>query len=520
MAEKYIWTLAIYLLALGGLAPGIASAQLNAEESLYLDEVVLGGSLTPGAELGDVLAFGDFDGDGHDELVIGAPSRSLGSLDEAGRVFVVPGSPDGLLPGMTQTWTANATLIPGIAQEGDRLGSALAVGDFNADGTEDLAIGIPGSSVNGLAEAGRVVVLFGSATGLGAGGSEGLDQDDLLGSGPEAGDAFGSALAAGDFNDDGSSDLAIGSPSENWNGAERAGLVQLIIGDDSGLLGNPSLFLTQGSQGVTQAGDRYGASLAAGNFAGDSADDLAIGSPGEDSDAGVVILGTGTAGTLLASIDLVASYQSDDCGFAVTPLSSFGVSLTLGNFDGDAYQDIGVGAPGSGGLPFQGIACALFGQNSAVAMRTASLFQSPAWNDVAEENDFFGFAVAAGDFNGDGYSELAVGTPGENLLGVDFGLVTVFPGDPATPLAATLPVDQITQDSPGITGVGQPQDQLGRSLAVGDFNGDQVEDLAMAIPGESQGAGAVIVLPGVSPGLIFRNGFESGSLEAWSLAVP
>ena len=107
---------------------------------------------------------------------------------------------------------------------GDLLGFALTVGDFNADGLRDLAIGSPGRTVGGLAAAGAVNVLYGTRSGLqtnnmqlwtvGSGGVQGTST---------AAGQFGFALAAGDFNDDSRSDLAIGAPGENVGSTTNAG---------------------------------------------------------------------------------------------------------------------------------------------------------------------------------------------------------------------------------------------------------------------------------------------------------
>src|SRR5207249_835937 len=116
-------------------------------------------------------------------------------------VAVLYGSGSGLTAKGDDLWTQGSRGIRGAAEAGDHFGAALAVGDFNHDGYADLAIGVPGENVGKAANAGAVAVLYGSGSGLTAKG------DDLWtqGSGgirgaAEAGDGFGSALAAGDFN--------------------------------------------------------------------------------------------------------------------------------------------------------------------------------------------------------------------------------------------------------------------------------------------------------------------------------
>ena len=100
----------------------------------------------------------------------------------------------------------------------------------------------------------------------------------------EADDRFGAALAAGDFDDDGCDDLAIGSPDEDIGAETDAGGVQIVYGSSLGLVTDGNVFFRQGADGVSgapEAADRFGASLAIGDFDDDAFDDLAIGVAGE-----------------------------------------------------------------------------------------------------------------------------------------------------------------------------------------------------------------------------------------------
>jgi hypothetical protein len=143
--------------------------------------------------------------------------------------------------------------------------------DFNGDGFDDLAIGVPAEGVNGAILAGAVNVLYGGADGL-AGTNQLLTQGN-----PEPVDLFGLAVAKGDFNADGFTDLAVGAPSEDVGAAGLAGAVNVFYGSADGLPATSQVRL----QGNPENSDRFGLALDAGLFNDDDVMDLAVGAPGE-----------------------------------------------------------------------------------------------------------------------------------------------------------------------------------------------------------------------------------------------
>ena len=390
-----------------------------------------GGTPEPGDLFGRALAACDLDQDGFDDLAVGVPLEDLvvgGFTDivDSGVVEVYYGGNGGLSVSAGAVLSSN-----GIEAAGQKLGWALACGDFNGDGFDDLAAGLPGRVVNGDGGAGRIRVYPGSAAGVGA-GAYSLDQDspEMLGA-ADAGDSFGTQLAAGNFNGDTRADLAIAVPMEVFAGADPVGAVQIVYGATSGLTGiNSEVVPNPDPEGDPDEGS-FGLALAAGEFDGLVGDELLIGSPGDDGDVaggGAVYLLRGSGGGLGSIVARISPdlYFPDGESEA---LDSFGHALAVGDFDGDGVDDIAVGTPGeevSGNL--DGEVMIFTGSDETRARRIRHGLEGfPGASD--EHGLELGAALAAGDFDGDGHADLAIGAPIESeadLAGV--GTATILYG--------------------------------------------------------------------------------------------
>ncbi len=136
-----------------------------------------------------------------------------------------------------QIWHQDIDGVEGGSEALDNFGASLAVGDFDGDGKDDLAIGVPGEDIGNIASAGAVNILYGTNNGLTVTGDQIWHQDiDGVEGGSEAFDNFGASLAVGDFDGDGKDDLAIGVPGEDIGNIVSAGAVNIIYGSDSGLI--------------------------------------------------------------------------------------------------------------------------------------------------------------------------------------------------------------------------------------------------------------------------------------------
>jgi hypothetical protein len=438
---------------------------------------------------GSALASGDFNGDGHPDLAIGVPGEDFGATFNAGAVNVLYGKADGLESVLSaegnQFWHAGnvdlSDLYGGLSLKPDshlQFGSTLAAGDLNGDGYDDLAISVLGAKVKG--HEGVVVVLPGSTAGLRAQGQllYGFELSSCQSAGPPT-DNFGIALAVGDFDGDGYGDLAVGETAELFCD-ETGGRVYVFRGwhDFTVLPQNwrysfsqeyeivPSGPLNLASDG--ERGDRFGAALAVGDFDGDGYDDLAIGAPGEDSNDRVL-----------------------DAGL---------VNVVYGSPEGLAN-------PGNQGL-----------QNGIYE-------ETARWSAGIEAGDRFGQALAVGDFDGDGYDDLAIGLPGEDIDTVaDAGAIEVFHGG-GSGLDRTR--RQFWGGCCALERGYHAGDKLGSSLAAGDFDGNGYDDLAAGRPNAEYGwysaAGVVSVIYGYASSGLHWGGNQTltapyagaeGSLEA------
>jgi len=388
------------------------------------------------------IILGDFNDDGRQDLVIGSPFSLVALAGEAGVVHVLYGTASG--PGFSvlpqQLWYLDLPGIPGDSESSDNFGRSLAVGDFDCDGIDDLVIG----------EKEAVTVLYGSIPG-------GLTTTGVQRLTGTIGSGFGRAVAAGNFGDQQGcgDDLAVGAPYSSGNG----GHVHIYYGAPvTGVVPASETLLDQNSPGVPgvlEPHDFFGATLVVGNFDNDAYDDLAVGVPGEEvtnpigqgtsvREGAVNVLYGGAVGFELSRSQIWHQDVESVKGHPEA-LDQFGLSLAVGDFEADGYDDLIVGVPGEGdertpyyvwdNITSSGAVNVIYG--SPTGLKATSGKPGEIWSQGSEgikgqteDYDTFGLGVAGGDFDGDGYDDMAVGTPREDREGLveDGGVMQVIFG--------------------------------------------------------------------------------------------
>ncbi|MCC6831103.1 MAG: FG-GAP repeat protein [Thermoleophilia bacterium] len=367
--------------------------------------------------LGALAPAGDVNGDGIQDVLIGARSADPVSRTDAGAAYVVFGRATPGVVDLANLGTGGYAIRGAAA--GDAAGTAVAsAGDVNGDGLADALIGAPGADPLSRSNAGAVHVVFGSAgTGtidLAAPGSRGY-----LIAGAAAGDAAGTAVAsAGDLDGDERPDVAVGAPGADPSSRADAGAVAVAHGQagtatiDLGTAPGPRV-------SGAAAGDHTGTALAGvADMNADGRPDLVIGSP----DAGPVSrAGAGTAFVLFTpptgTVDLASPGTSGFAAHGAAAGDRLGAAVaSAGDVNDDDLPDVVVGAPAAD--PFNrydaGAAYVLYGGAATATRDAASLAGTGYRITGATAGGGLGGSVGpAGDANGDGRDDVLITAAGE-----------------------------------------------------------------------------------------------------------
>jgi len=417
--------------------------------------------------------YADFNGDGYDDLAVSAPDEDIGTIVDTGGISVLYGSATGLKA--TNSWSFNqgSLNIPGANETGDRWGSSLAAGDFDADGFDDLIIGVPQEDLGTIEDAGAVIILYGSENGLATERTRGFNQDSGgIPGGNEAGDRWGESLLVDDFNGDSFDDLIVGAPNESIGTIPMAGAFTIIYGSSEGLTSTNSTLIHQGTPNVPggpEEGDKWAQSLTSGDFNSDQVADLVVGSPNESigvksKSGAITVFYGGTQGIATTGSTLLHQGSPQMAG-GNEPYDRWGEVLSSGDFNGDNFDDLAIGTPNEsiGSIEQAGSVTISFGSTEGLSGINSILYHQNTTGipDTAETADHWGDALLALDINNDGKSELVISSTGESIdSDFDTGHLTILNG--TSNGISTSSAVGLHQDSPNIPGTNRNGDYWGR----------------------------------------------------------
>lgn len=359
---------------------------------------------------------------------------------------------------------------------------AESTADYNGDGFADIAIGAPNAKINGVAKAGAVTVMFGSATGYRNTGGQTVSRADAGVPGdPKTDERWGQVDDGGDLNGDGYDDLLV---RNHWTSSWT-----VLWGAKQGLSGGVEL---RGGEGTT-ASPRFYNTVAIGDYNGDGAADLAstanvqpLDEPFDSAKYALMLL-NGPFDRSGKPAEVVIRYtEVKDNKYAPA-------SLATSDITGDGIDDLITNGSWRGsGSPYL-VNAGMIYRGSAKGLVPGTVVKGQGW------------ASASGDINKDGYPDFVSGQD-MYLAAASGGSVRITYGGPKG-TSTTLKPQTFTQDTPGVPGVNEKDDRFGAAVDLGDVNGDGYADVVIGAPWEdgteasTNGSGSVTVLLGSAKGV-------------------
>ncbi|MCB9777699.1 MAG: FG-GAP repeat protein [Alphaproteobacteria bacterium] len=431
----------------------------------------------------DALGAGDLDGDGVPDLIVGS-LQAGGTYSNNGGVGVIDGTG---WQSWSDDWDELATMtVDGTGTYNRMAYLSPSMGDHDGDGIADLVIGGSDAYSGGsYGDAYSVALYFGGPDI--AGGHRASDADVLF-TGTFNYSYYLRVLSDVDVDGDGLSEVVYGNWSATRDRDTYKGVVSVVAGDNMTADIDPLDLDADADLRFwgEQTYDILGHSLGGGDADGDGYDELYVGAPGYSTatarsngriyriEGGTSTLGGEGSVGLVADTVFSGKSRGDQLGWRAGPV--------LADFDGDGRTDLALSAPAAGEVYVLHDASRWTGEPD---LADADAVVSGA------AQDYLGMSLAAGDANGDGQADLAVGAPDTNY----YNYATYYADEPGAVyvFSGRVLAGDVSADEAGFVVQGTGTTGLGWGVLMVDFDGDDGDELVVGDPGYAGGAGRVWV---------------------------